>query len=159
MANTSLPKKLNITSWIMQGLVAIVFIAMGAIPKLTGQYMPEQIFEQVGLGSAGMYATGVAELAVGILILLPKTNWIGAALGVLVMLGAIGSHLFTDLGISPVFINPETQAEEPMPILFPMALLMMGLCLGVFALRKLHPASAGDSAAVIEADAPAPDAE
>ena len=158
MANAALPKKLDITSWIMQGLVAIVFLAQGALPKLTGNDYSSQLFEMVGMGDAGMYATGVAELLTGVLILLPKTNWIGAGLGVMLMVGAIGSHLFTDLGIAPVFINPETQeAEEPMQVMFPMALLLLGLCLGVFALRKLHPGSAGAGSA--ETEAPASDAE
>jgi|GEM_PF-716604 len=143
MATSTLPRKLNITSWIMQGLAAIVFLAMGALPKLTGDPYAVQIFEKVGMGDAGMYATGVAELLAAVMLLIPKTNWIGAGLGALVMLGAIGSHLFTNLGIVPEFINPDTQAVESNPMLFPFALLMLGLCLGVFALRKLHPASRG----------------
>ena len=141
MAASTLPKKLNITGWIMQGIAAIVFVGMGALPKLTGQYMPEQIFEKVGMGEAGMYATGVAELLAGVMILLPRTNWIGAGLGALVMLGAIGSHVFTGLGMSPSFINPKTGATESGAMLFPMALLLLGLCLGVIALRRLHPSA------------------
>lgn len=155
MANTSLPKKLDITSWIMQGLVAIVLLAMGALPKLTGDTYAVQIFEQVGLGDAGRYATGIAELAAGVLILLPKTNWMGAGLGAMVMLGAIGSHL-TKLGIVVEF-NGADGAIEKNPMLFPMALLVLGLCLGVFALRKLHPANSGGG--MNEVEAPATEAE
>ena len=142
MQASALPKNLDITAWVMQGIVAIVFLAMGALPKLAGQYMPEQVFEQVGMGSAGMYATGIAELLAGILILIPRTNWIGAGLGAVVMVGAVGSHLFTDLGIRPEFFNPDTGETESGAMLFPMALLLLGLCLAVFSLRKLHPGGA-----------------
>lgn len=158
MAASSLPKKLNITSWIMQGITAIVFLGMGALPKLTGQYMPEQIFEKVGMGAVGMYGTGVAELLAGVLILLPRTNWIGAALGAMVMLGAIGSHLFTGLGISPTFINPNSGETESGAMLFPFALLLLGLCLGVFALRRLHPAATTAPAGDDDAGEPGTDA-
>jgi uncharacterized membrane protein YphA (DoxX/SURF4 family) len=156
MAASSLPKGLDITSWIMQGLASIVFLVMGAVPKLTGDPSAVQIFEKVGLGDAGMYATGVAELAAGVLILLPRTNWIGAGLGAMVMLGAIGSHLFTGLGIVPRFVNPETQAIEPNPMLFPFALLLLGLCLGVVALRRLHPSATASPAGDGDDDAASP---
>lgn len=161
MANASLPKTLNVISWVMQGIVAIIFLAMGALPKLTGDPYAVQIFEQVGLGDAGRYATGVAELIAGALILIPKTNWIGAALGALVMLGALGSHL-TKLGVVVKFTNPDTGAIESNPMLFPIALLLLGLCLGVFSLRKLHPGSMADAGASDRASAganPEPDNE
>ncbi|MCB9837787.1 MAG: DoxX family protein [Phycisphaeraceae bacterium] len=142
MTGAALPKPLNITSWIMQSVAAIVFLAMGAFPKLTADPYAVQLFEKVGLGEPGMYATGVAEFLAGVLILIPRTNWMGAALGALIMLGAMGSHLFTKLGMVPKFVNPQTQAVESNPLLFPFAMLLFGLCLGVVALRRLHPASA-----------------
>jgi uncharacterized membrane protein YphA (DoxX/SURF4 family) len=46
----------------------------------------------------GRIGLGIIELIVAILILVPKTTWIGAILGIGIMLGAIFSHI-TELGI------------------------------------------------------------
>ena len=56
------------------------------------------IFEQLGLEPWGRIGLGIIELIVALLILIPKTTWIGALLGVGIMLGAIFSHI-TQLGI------------------------------------------------------------
>jgi len=56
------------------------------------------IFEQLGLEPWGRIGLGIVELLVAILILIPKTTWIGALSGVAIMSGAIFSHL-TQLGI------------------------------------------------------------
>lgn len=46
----------------------------------------------------GRIGLGITELIVAILILVPKTTWIGALLGISIMGGAIFSHFFK-LGI------------------------------------------------------------
>ncbi|MDF0716126.1 DoxX family protein [Muricauda sp. 334s03] len=56
------------------------------------------IFEQLGLEPWGRIGLGIIELIVALLILIPKTTWIGALLGIGIMLGAIFSHI-TQLGI------------------------------------------------------------
>ena len=56
------------------------------------------IFEKVGLGAVGRIGTGIVELIAAILILVPRTIWLGALLTTGVIGGAIVSHL-TILGI------------------------------------------------------------
>ena len=56
------------------------------------------IFEQLGLEPWGRLGLGVAELIIAILILVPRTTWLGALLGIGIMAGAIFSHV-TQLGV------------------------------------------------------------
>jgi putative oxidoreductase len=56
------------------------------------------IFTKVGLEPYGRIGTGIVELIAGILLLIPKTAWAGAALTIGVLGGAIMMHL-TTLGI------------------------------------------------------------
>jgi len=57
------------------------------------------IFSRLGVEPWGRIGSGVIELIASVLILIPRTSWIGAGLGMGVMAGAIGPHL-TILGIS-----------------------------------------------------------
>jgi putative oxidoreductase len=67
--------------------------------KFSGAEESIYIFTTVGIEPFGRYATGVLELVAAILLLVPATSWLGAALGAGLMAGAVGMHL-TLLGIS-----------------------------------------------------------
>ncbi|EDP94352.1 DoxX family membrane protein [Kordia algicida OT-1] len=69
--------------------------------KLTGAEESVYIFEKVGLEPVGRIGIGIAELIAGILILIPRTAWIGAILTLGIIGGAIMMHL-TQLGIEVV---------------------------------------------------------
>ncbi|WP_298343326.1 DoxX family protein [uncultured Algibacter sp.] len=56
------------------------------------------IFETVGLEPIGRIGIGILELIAGILLLIPKTVWVGASLTLGIIGGAIIMHL-TQLGI------------------------------------------------------------
>lgn len=56
------------------------------------------IFSEVGMEPYGRIGIGILELIAGILILIPKTVWIGAGLTLGVISGAVFMHL-TLLGI------------------------------------------------------------
>jgi len=56
------------------------------------------IFSKVGLEPVGRIGIGVLELIAGILLLIPKTVWVGAGLTIGIIGGAIMMHL-TQLGI------------------------------------------------------------
>ncbi|MCR9227502.1 MAG: DoxX family protein [Flavobacteriaceae bacterium] len=56
------------------------------------------IFEQLDLEPWGRIGLGIIELIVAVLILIPKTTWLGALSGIAIMLGALFSHL-TQLGV------------------------------------------------------------
>ena len=66
--------------------------------KFTGAPESVYIFTTVGMEPLGRYGSGVGELIAAILLLVPATAWIGAAMGIGVMAGAIFFHL-TKLGI------------------------------------------------------------
>lgn len=73
-------------------LLQTLFFKFSAAPESV------YIFEQLGLEPWGRIGLGVVELIVALLILIPKTTWIGALLGIGIMLGALFSHL-TQLGV------------------------------------------------------------
>ena len=66
--------------------------------KFTGHPDSIYIFTQVGLEPYGRIGIGLIELIAAILILIPKTIWLGAGLTIGVLSGAIFFHL-TNIGI------------------------------------------------------------
>ncbi len=88
---------LVILSWTCQ-IAAAAILFQTLFFKFTGAAESIYIFETVGMEPFGRYLSGVAELIAGVLLLIPRLSWAGAALAISVMLGAIASHL-TVLGI------------------------------------------------------------
>ncbi|MBP7239006.1 MAG: DoxX family protein, partial [Saprospiraceae bacterium] len=66
--------------------------------KFTGAPESVYIFETVGMEPWGRYGSGVVELLASILLLIPRTAWLGAVFALGVICGAIFFHL-TILGI------------------------------------------------------------
>ena len=66
--------------------------------KFSGAPESVHIFSTLGVEPWGRLASGVAELVAAILLLTTRWNWLGAALAIGIMLGALGAHL-TVLGI------------------------------------------------------------
>ena len=66
--------------------------------KFTAHPDSVYIFEKTGLGDVGRIGSGIAELIAAILILIPRTVWLGATLTLGILAGAIFMHL-TKLGI------------------------------------------------------------
>ncbi len=84
-------------SWALRLVVAgILFQTLYF--KFTGAPESLYIFERTGLGDAGRIGSGVAELIAGLLLLVPRTAWLGALLALAVISGALFFH-FTSLGI------------------------------------------------------------
>ncbi len=88
---------MKIFVWILR-LVAAAIMLQTLFFKFTSAPESIYIFETVGLEPFGRYASGVAELIASILLLMPRTTWLGAFIGLGVISGAIMSHL-TVLGI------------------------------------------------------------
>ncbi|MCU0444632.1 MAG: DoxX family protein [Microscillaceae bacterium] len=87
----------NIISWIAQIIAAVImfqtlFFKFSAAPESV------EIFTRLGVEPWGRIGVGVLELIASLLLLVPRTAWAGALLGVGLMAGAIFSHL-TQLGI------------------------------------------------------------
>jgi uncharacterized membrane protein YphA (DoxX/SURF4 family) len=93
----TVPTPLLVVSWICR-IAAAVILLQTLYFKFTGAEESVYIFTKVGLEPWGRYASGVAELFAAVLLLFPRTTWLGAFIAAGVMVGAIGSHL-TKLGI------------------------------------------------------------
>jgi uncharacterized membrane protein YphA (DoxX/SURF4 family) len=86
-------KALNVTLWILQALAAAAFLMAGGT-KLAGAEIHVAMFEKIGFGQWFRYFTGSLEVISAVLLLLPKTAGIGAALLAATMVGAVATHLF-----------------------------------------------------------------
>src|SRR5215204_4947539 len=87
----------TIVVWILR-LLAAVILLQTLFFKFTAAPESVYIFSTLGMEPWGRIGSGIAELIASILILIPRTTWLGAALGLAVMSGAIFFHL-TKLGI------------------------------------------------------------
>jgi len=97
MTMNSPSKTTSTLSWLLR-ITAAVILAQTLFFKFTAAPESVYIFDKVGLGAPGRIGSGIAELIAAILLLIPGTVWLGAALALGVMGGAIMSHL-TVLGI------------------------------------------------------------
>lgn len=88
---------LTILSWVLRLTVAAILVQTLYF-KFTGAPESVYIFETVGMEPWGRYGSGVGELIAAILILIPSTVWLGAAMAMGTISGAIFFHL-TKLGI------------------------------------------------------------
>ncbi|GAA4238044.1 hypothetical protein GCM10022291_26990 [Postechiella marina] len=83
-------------------LILRIIVAVILIQTLRFKFLahPDSvyIFNKVGLEPYGRITIGVLELITGILLLIPKTVWLGASLTICIIGGAIFMHL-TQLGI------------------------------------------------------------
>lgn len=78
--------------WICQGLLAIAFTAAGAQKLLSTEAMVT-LFSEIGIGQWFRWLTGALEILTAVLIVIPATATIGAALIVCLMIGAIFAHV------------------------------------------------------------------
>lgn len=88
---------LTVFSWILR-LVAAGILLQTLFFKFTAAPESIYIFTKIGAEPWGRIGSGVVELIAAILILVPRTTWLGALIALGVMAGAILSHL-TVLGI------------------------------------------------------------
>src|SRR5262245_16847568 len=84
-------------SWALQLIVAVILLQT-LFFKFTGAAESVYIFSTLGAEPWGRIGSGVVELIAAILLLVPATTTVGAALALAVIAGAIVSHL-TVLGI------------------------------------------------------------
>lgn len=113
MINTYLPLALR---WI-----AAVILLQTLYFKFSGAEESVWIFQQLGAEPWGRLGSGVAELVCAVLLLLPRTAWLGALGGLGVISGAVLSHLFI-LGID---------VKGDGGLLFGLALVVLVCCAGV----------------------------
>jgi hypothetical protein len=83
--------------WIARIIAAIIMLQTLYF-KFSGSPESVYIFTTVGMEPWGRIATGIVELVASLLLMAAATAWLGAALALGLMTGAIGMHL-TILGI------------------------------------------------------------
>jgi putative oxidoreductase len=84
----------NLTLWLLQGLLALVFLFSGASKFNPHEIFWMELFAKIGIGQWFRYFTGGLEVICAVLLLIPKTSAIAAALLACTMAGAILTHLF-----------------------------------------------------------------
>ncbi|MCY7350624.1 MAG: DoxX family protein [Cytophagaceae bacterium] len=118
-------KTQNRIAWVAQ-IVAAVILLQTLYFKFTASEESVWIFTQLGVEPAGRIGSGIMELLAGVLLLIPRTAWVGALLGLGIVSGAILSHL-TVLGIEVMGDGGQ---------LFAYALLVFVSCAVVLVLRR-----------------------
>ena len=90
-------KTFVIASWILRILAALIMLQT-LFFKFTASEESVYIFSELGMEPWGRIGTGIVELMASILILIPRTTFIGALIAIGLMIGAVGAHL-VKLGI------------------------------------------------------------
>ena len=83
--------------WIAR-LVAAIILLQTLYFKFSGSEESVYIFSTLGMEPWGRIATGIFEMIAALMLLVNRTAWMGAALALGLMAGAIAMHL-TKLGI------------------------------------------------------------
>lgn len=81
-----------VTIWVLRVVLAALFLAVGVL-KLVGIEMEVQVFDAVGLGQWLRYATGLAEVVGGIMLLVPSVSAFGALILLAVDIGALWAQV------------------------------------------------------------------
>lgn len=103
-------------------LLQTLYFKFGAAPESVW------IFTQLKAEPSGRYLTGFLELIVAILILIPKTRRAGALGAVIIMLGAIASHIFV-LGV---------RVQNDNGLLFALACITLACAISVLIMRTIR---------------------
>lgn len=98
-APASAGRGMNITLWVLQGIMALGF-ALNGLMKLSGSPQAVAIFEAMGTAGWMPYVIGVLEILGAIGLLIPRLSGTAALAFIALMIGAVVSHLIW--GGSPV---------------------------------------------------------
>ena len=110
-------------SFFIRLIIAVIFLQTLYF-KFTGAPQSVHIFETLGMEPIGRILIGVIELIIGITILIPKTKLKATYAALVVILGAIGAHIFTPLGIEVRWSGQSDNGAT-----FTMALIVLVLCI------------------------------
>lgn len=116
---------MSVLIWIARAVAALIMLQTLYF-KFTAQAESVELFTELGIEPWGRIGTGVVELIASVLILIPRTSWMGATLGAGTMAGAILSHL-TILGVS----------YGGDPLLFIYAVIVLICCITILAYHRV----------------------
>jgi len=135
-------KLLHYLTWALAVFIAIVFV-QSLFFKFSNSFETQHIFGTIGQWMAGIewlefasegfaayggYTVGTVELVAAILLLIPRTQAIGAIVAFAVISGAIFFHLFTPLGVS-VIINEAGDRDGGQLFAMAIAVWVFSLCI------------------------------
>lgn len=115
----------TILSWALR-LIAAAILGQTLFFKFSGAEESRYIFTTIGMEPWGRYLVGSSELVAVVLLLVPRTAWLGGVVGLGVIAGALFFHL-TILGIDVMGDGGE---------LFYLALAVFACCAGVVWLHR-----------------------
>lgn len=133
--------------WGLACFIAIIFV-QSLFFKFSNSFETQHIFNTIGqwmegigflsfaaagFAAVGGYVVGSVELLASVLLLIRRTQPIGAAIAFVVISGAIFFHLFTPLGVS-VIINEAGDRDGGQ--LFGMAVLIWVFSVDIMWLRR-----------------------
>jgi hypothetical protein len=84
---------IDVIGWVLRLAVCGVFVGVG-LTKFESHSMWVALFARIGFGDWFRYFTGALQVLGGVLFLVPKTLYAGAALVGLTMVGAVLAHFF-----------------------------------------------------------------
>jgi putative oxidoreductase len=84
---------LNLTLWVFQGILAVVFLYLGASKFSSHGIYWVELFARIGIGQWFRYFTGSLEIICGVLLAIPRTSAIAASLLAGTMAAAILTHI------------------------------------------------------------------
>ena len=88
---------MKVLDWVLR-IAAAAILLQTLFFKFTGAEESVYIFSTLGAEPWGRIGSGIAELIASVMLLVPRTVWMGALMAMGIMAGAILSHLFV-LGI------------------------------------------------------------
>ena len=95
----------NIALWVLSSLLAALFLMAGG-SKLAGVEMHIQNFARWGWPDWMRIAIGAIEVTAAVLLLIPRIAFFGACTLMVVMMGAIHTHLFRATGEASMVVPP-----------------------------------------------------
>ena len=88
---------MKVLDWVLR-IAAAAILLQTLFFKFTGAEESVYIFSTLGAEPWGRIGSGIAELIASVMLLVPRSVWMGALMAMGIMAGAILSHLFV-LGI------------------------------------------------------------
>jgi uncharacterized membrane protein YphA (DoxX/SURF4 family) len=88
-------------TWSLQIILAMIFLTVG-MAKISGVQSSVDLFQRVGMGQWLRYLVGMVEVSCSVLLLFGPYASLGAGVLMIVMAGAVMSHLST---FSTLFIS------------------------------------------------------
>ena len=86
-------KKIHLAGWVLTALVALFLIGASAMGKFTEWEGKAEMFSRLGWTEDVMFNIGIVEVALAILILIPRTAFVATILLAAYLGGATAAHV------------------------------------------------------------------